>query len=52
MTSHIDTSTDVCTSVLVDRHLGGLHRRWAAVGAFGDNLTATALRLGAAQDLA
>lgn len=48
LTSHIDTSADVCTSMLVDRQLGGVHRRWAIVGAFGDNLVATALQLGAA----
>ena len=34
----IDTSPDVCTSVLVDRFLGGSRRIWAVVGAFGDNL--------------
>lgn len=47
LTSHIDTAADVCTSVLVDRYLGGTHRRWAVVGAFGDNLATTAMRLGA-----
>lgn len=36
--AHIDTSADVCTSLLVDRHLGGQHRIWAVVAAFGDNL--------------
>lgn len=41
----IDPSPQVCTSVLVDRFLGGRHRAWAAVGAFGDNLDETALRL-------
>lgn len=41
----IDTAPEVCTSVLVDRLLDGAHRRWAIVGAFGDNLAATALRL-------
>jgi hypothetical protein len=34
----IDTSPMVCTSALVDRHLGGRHRPWAAVAAFGDGL--------------
>ena len=42
---HIDTSAQVCTSLLVDRHLGGAHRAWAVVGAFGDNLAAAARRL-------
>lgn len=34
----IDTSPDVCTSLLVDRRLDGKHLIWAIVGAFGDNL--------------
>lgn len=44
-----DDSPDVCTSVIVDRTLGGRHRPWAIVGAFGDNLEATAHRLCADQ---
>lgn len=44
----IDTAADVCTSALVDRRLGGRHRRWAAVAAFGDNLPDTGSRLAAA----
>jgi len=40
--AHIDESADVCTSVLVDRYIGGRHRLWAIVAAFGDNLTNTA----------
>jgi len=47
--AHIDVSADVCTSVLVDRHLGGRYRRWAIVGAWGDNLSDTARSL--ARDL-
>lgn len=35
----IDLAPEVCTSLLVDRYLGGRLRRWAAVGAFGDSLT-------------
>ena len=34
----IDRSADVCTALLVDRHLEGRYRNWAIVGAFGDNL--------------
>lgn len=34
----LDPSPATCTSALVDRHLQGRHRAWAAVGAFGDNL--------------
>jgi hypothetical protein len=40
--ANIDTSADVCTSLLVDRHLNGLHRIWAVTAAFGDNLHAAA----------
>jgi hypothetical protein len=36
--AHIEESSAVCTSTLVDRHLGGRHRPWAIVAAFGDNL--------------
>jgi hypothetical protein len=42
-----DDSPHVCTSVIVDRTLGGRYRPWAVVGAFGDNLDATAHRLAA-----
>lgn len=38
--SYIDESPEVCTSVLVDRFLGGRHRPWAIVAAFGDNMPA------------
>lgn len=34
----IDTSPDICTSLLVNRYLSGKHLIWAVVGAFGDNL--------------
>ena len=34
----IDEAPDVCTSLLVDQHLGGRHRAWAIVATFGDNL--------------
>ena len=46
-----DDSPHVCTSMLVDRTLGGRYRRWAIVGAFGDNLDASAHRLGDRQAL-
>lgn len=38
----IDTAGDTCTSLLVDRALGGAQRAWAIVGAYGDNLTRAA----------
>lgn len=40
--AYIDAAPGVCTAVLVDRHLQGRHRLWAAVAAFGDNLERTA----------
>ncbi|PMS22764.1 hypothetical protein C0Z18_05280 [Trinickia dabaoshanensis] len=40
-----DDSPRVCTSLIVDRTLGGRYRPWAIVGAFGDNLDATARSL-------
>lgn len=36
--THIDPAPTVCTSLLVDAHLGGRWRAWAVAAAFGDNL--------------
>jgi len=41
-TALINTSADVCTSLLVDKHLNGQFREWAVVGTFGDNLKKSA----------
>ena len=41
----IDCTSDVCTSLLVDRRIGGSFRPWALVGAYGDNLAPIADRL-------
>lgn len=49
--AHFDFSHEVCTSLLVDQYLGGRYRAWALVGAYGDELTAVADRLGAASGL-
>jgi hypothetical protein len=49
--AHIDVGTEVCTSVLVDRHLQGRWRAWAMVGAWGDNLERTARSLADAMGL-
>lgn len=38
LTTHIDTSADTCTGLIVNRHLQGEHRLWAVVAAYGDNL--------------
>ncbi|HWQ39028.1 MAG TPA: DHH family phosphoesterase [Burkholderiales bacterium] len=45
LAAHIDTDPALCTSLIVDRHLGGRFRRWAIVAAFGDNLEARAQAL-------
>lgn len=45
LTAHISTAPDVCTSLLVDRHLCGRHRLWAIAAAFGDNLAGPAQAL-------
>jgi hypothetical protein len=53
--THIDTSPQTCTSLLVDQALGGRYRAWAVAAAFGDNQhvaaheAAAVLRLSAAQ---
>jgi hypothetical protein len=49
--AHIDTSATLCTSLIVDRHLGGRHRAWAIVAAFGDNLRAQAYSAASAHGL-
>jgi len=36
--THIDTSADTCTSLLVNDYLGGAWLPWAVTAAFGDNL--------------
>jgi hypothetical protein len=40
-----DESPEVCTSILVDRHVRGRFREWTVAAAFGDNLTAVANKL-------
>lgn len=49
--AHIDTGPEVCTSMIVDRHLGGRHRAWAVAAAFGDNLQTPARAAAAALGL-
>jgi hypothetical protein len=49
--AYIDTAPDVCTSLIVDRYLGGRQRLWAVVAAFGDNLPGPALRAAQGLDL-
>ncbi|MES9884968.1 MAG: acetyltransferase [Sedimenticola sp.] len=38
----IDTNPNVCTSLLIDKYLGGSFRGWAVTAAFGDNMVASA----------
>lgn len=49
--NHIDESPDICTSLLVDRHLGHRFHRWAIVAAFGDGLHQVARALAVAAGL-
>lgn len=41
----IDTSSQVCTSLLVDSYLKGRYREWAIVAAFGDNILSSAITM-------
>lgn len=43
LSATINTSANTCTSLLVNRHLGGKYPLWAAVGSYGDNLHDTPL---------
>ena len=51
LTTLINTSADVCTSILVNQHLKGQFIEWAIVGAFGDNLKKSAHALAKPLDL-
>ena len=46
----IDTSSQMCTAVLVDDILQARYRAWAVTGAFGDNFPALAKARGAGMD--
>lgn len=48
---NIDTASNICTSLIVDRYLEGRNRQWAVVGAFGDNLDDSAYGLAASLSL-
>lgn len=45
LTSLINTQADVCTSLLINGYLQANYAEWAVVGAFGDNLFASAKAL-------
>ncbi|GMR07775.1 MAG: hypothetical protein BMS9Abin26_0779 [Gammaproteobacteria bacterium] len=42
LSTFIDTDTNVCTSLLVNQHLGGKFLSWAVTAAYGDNLFSAA----------
>jgi single-stranded DNA-specific DHH superfamily exonuclease len=42
LTTIINPAADVCTSILINKHLEGAFVEWAIVGAFGDNLKKSA----------
>lgn len=44
--AHIETAPSVCSSLLVDHHLGARYRAWAVTAAFGDNLAGVAAAVG------
>ncbi|MBU1394800.1 MAG: acetyltransferase [Gammaproteobacteria bacterium] len=48
---HIDTDANVCTGLLVNRHLQGRHLAWAVTAAFGDNLADAARQAAAPLNL-
>lgn len=50
--THIETTADKGTSLIVDALLGGAHRAWAVVGTFGDNFERTAHHAAEPLDLA
>jgi hypothetical protein len=47
LTTIIETSAEVCTSLLINGYLNGAYPEWAIVGAFGDNLKIPARKLAA-----
>jgi hypothetical protein len=44
LTTHINPSPTVCTSLIVDKLLEGKYRNWAIAGAYGDNLHDSAVK--------
>ena len=49
--AHIDTSSEVCTALIIDKLLKGAHRAWTVTAAFGDNFLESARRAAAPLDL-
>jgi hypothetical protein len=44
LNTFIDTSSEICTSILVNNYLNQQYLPWAVVGAFGDNMYETAIK--------
>jgi len=51
LTAKIDTDANTCTSLLVNDYLNGQYSNWAIAAAFGDNMTASAVKLAEQQEL-
>ncbi len=51
LAARINTQPDVCTSMLVNRHLKGQFIHWAIVGTLGDNLDRSAQELAKSADI-
>lgn len=51
LTTNINTTPDVCTSLLINQTLKGRFLAWAVVGTFGDNLLRSATALAKPLDL-
>lgn len=45
LSAHIDMAATTCTSLIVDKYLGGQFHEWAITAAYGDNLTEVAEHL-------
>lgn len=45
LTALIDTSSDTCTSLIINQHLQGKFPLWAITAAYGDNLHLSAIQL-------
>jgi single-stranded DNA-specific DHH superfamily exonuclease len=43
--AHIDTRSNQCSALIVDRYLGGTYHLWAITAAYGDNLFSVADKL-------
>ena len=51
LTALIDTSSDTCTSLIINQHLQGQFPLWAITAAYGDNLQHSAEQLGQTLDI-